>query len=74
MKALMLAAVMALGGTGASALDTNTLLTKGKVIAVHEFSSYSIEVWVSYNGEIYSCRNGKKGDIDCFKRNNTTVK
>ena len=70
----MLAAVMALGATGASALDSNTLLTKGKVIAENQLHPDWLEVWVSYNGEIYSCRNGKKGDIDCIKRNNTTVK
>ena len=74
MKALILATVMALGGTGASALDTNTLLTKGTVIAENQGHPNFRRVWVSYKGEIYSCQDGKKGDIDCIKRNNTTVK
>ena len=73
MKVLMLAAVMALGGTGASALDTNTLLTKGKVIAEAGQPNWK-RVWVSYKDEIYSCEESKRGDIDCVKRSNFTVK
>ena len=54
MKALILAAVMALGGTGVSALDTNTLLTKGTVLLEAGPPDNRI-IWVSYNGEIYHC-------------------
>ena len=69
MKALMLAAVMALGGTGVSALDTNTLLTKGTVIAVLGFEMKN--VWVSFEGKIYVCVNSMV--IECWSNENTDV-
>ena len=74
MKALMLAAVMALGATGASALDTNTLLTKGTVIAAFSANGKAGSgnlIWISYKGEIYSCL--AEGRIICAKANNSSV-
>ena len=68
MKALMLAAVMALGGTGASALDTYELLSKGTVIITEETTDTRLRknldddkhFWVSYDGVIYWCTAFKK--------------
>ena len=74
MKALMLAAVMALGATGASALDTNTLLTKGTVLLEAGHTDKRV-VWVSYNDEIYQCW-GDPLDwtyITCAKADNSRV-
>ena len=70
MKALMLAAVMALGATGASALDTNTLLTKGTVIAALNPNANS-QIWVSFEGKIYKCAD--KQSIKCWLNKNATV-
>ena len=69
MKALILAAVMALGGTGASALDTNTLLTNGKVIAV--FPAGNNFIWISYKEKIYQCLDKKI--IKCWLNKNAEV-
>ena len=63
MKALMLAAVMALGATGASALDTYELLSKGTVIIAEETWGPRLRrnvdddknFWVSYDGVVYWC-------------------
>ena len=72
MKALMLAAVMALGGTGASALDSYTLLTKGVILATAGGGSRA--VWISYKDAIYSCRKGSSEyRVVCFKVSNETV-
>ena len=73
MKALMLAAVMALGATGASALDTNTLLTKGTVLLEAGHTDKRV-VWVSYNDEIYHCWGDKIVRlITCAEAENGTV-
>ena len=74
MKALMLAAVMALGGTGASALDSYELLQKGTVIAT--VGANSRVVWLSYKGAVYACVsvNGLWAAVKCAKTESSKVK
>jgi hypothetical protein len=69
MKALMLAAVMALGANGASALDTYELLSKGTVITLNESTGLT---YFAYKGIIYSCGNLPDGFV-CWKMKNNTV-
>ena len=72
MKALMLAAVMALGATGASALDTYELLSKGTVIIAEETTDTRLRkklddykyFWVSYDDVIYWCK-AYQNIVDC---------
>ena len=70
MKALMLAAVMALGGTGASALDTYELLSKGTIISLNGQTQFT---YFAYRGIIYYCSDISTA-VFCWKMLNTPVK
>ena len=69
MKALMLAAVMALGATGASALDTYELLSKGTIISLNGQTQFT---YFAYRGIIYRCSNNTF-KIECYRVVNTMV-
>ena len=69
MKALMLAAVMALGATGASALGTYELLSKGTIISLNGSTTFT---FFAYKGIIYRCGNIPDG-VFCWKMKNNTV-
>ena len=70
MKALMLAAVMALGGTGASALDVYELISKGTLITMVGNKDLT---YFSYKGIVYGC-SAAPMKILCRKAPNSTVK
>ena len=75
MKALMLAAVMALGATGASALEspksfqdikTYTILTEGKIIAEFEGNTvFDKMMVVAYGGDLWRCYVNVLEGADC---------
>ena len=54
MKALMLAAVMALGGTGASALTFSQILSNGTILSVYPSSTGTL-YQITYQYKIYQC-------------------
>ena len=60
MKALTLAAVIALSATGAAALDSYEIFTKGvKITEFNKFNDYlkvdQKYMMYAYNGDVYSC-------------------
>jgi hypothetical protein len=61
MKALMLAAVMALGATGASAFSPAQVLENGKILSQdtylwNEDKAIVTRIMVVFNGDFFTCR------------------